>query len=140
MSFSTVAPGQFTKIALASGFTAEFISIDHDGPKFEKIDTTCLASTVKTYIQSPIYEAGEIKGKVHFNPDARPTLGGTASTDTVTIYYPSVGTATADTQRSRMACSGFLLSLADQIAVSPKLMEGDIVICLTGAPTFTATS
>jgi len=140
LTYPDVKSGQGTKISFASGFTSEFTEIKATGPKADVIIVTKLSSTAVEKIQAPIFDAGQLSGKIHYNPANRPTLGGTASTDTVTIFYPTNGTDTADTDRQRASCPCFLTGIEHEIAVSPKLIEGTINIECTGAWSYTAQS
>ncbi len=133
--------GQGATLSLASGYTAEITEMTLDPIKFEKVDVTKLSSSnAKEYIQSALYEPGGLTAKIHYNPDNTPALSGTASTDTVTIFYPPIGTAVASNARSRFSVSAFLEEIGHSIPLSGKLMEGTIKIAFTGAISHTATS
>lgn len=144
MAYPLVKPGHFTKIASAAStaFSFEFTSLDFDDEEVESIDITKLSSTTKEFMPAPIYDAGGISGEGHFNPGVRyptdyTTTNFTNSLDLFTVYYPPNGTDTADTNRERFSCQGFVTSFKHKAAMSPALMTGTIKIKFTGARTYT---
>ncbi len=139
MAFPDVKPGQFSTLVCASStFTAEITDMKFSGEKYESIDVTKLSSTAREFIQSPIYDAGELDLTIHHSPDNRYPVSVTQ--ETFTILYPPIGTATGNTQRARIAFVGFLLEQPHTIPLSAKLMEGSLKIKCTGGISHTATS
>ncbi len=127
-----------TFICGTSSWTAEILDIKKSGPKFDKLDTTKLSSTVaKESIRSSLYDPGEFDLTVHFNPDNPYPLTNTG--ETYSILYPAIGTATGNTQRSQTASAGYILEAPHSVMVG-KIMEGTIKICCTGAQSHTNTA
>ncbi len=139
MSYPDVKPGQGTILLCSvSTFTAEITDMKLNGEKWESIEVTKLASTVKEFIQAPIFDAGDLDLTIHYSPDNRYST--TVTQETFTILYPSIGTATGNTQRARIAALGFIMEQSHGIPLSPKLMEGSVKLKCTGAWSHTATS
>ncbi len=127
------AQGATLKCSVTS-WTAELTDIKRTGPKFEKLDVTKLSSTLaKEYIQSALYDPGELDVSYHWNPDNQYSL--TATGETFTITYPTIGT---NTQASTFAIVGFMLEVPHQIPIG-KIMDGTLKVQLTGVQTHVAT-
>ena len=105
-----------------SGFVGLLTSLSIDGMEIPVIDTSHMGTTaIRTKIAGSLEEPGEISCEVQFEPDTKPTLGGTASS--LVITFPD---------SSSWTCNAFLRSFSASIPLE-ELMTGTLVFQRTGA-------
>jgi len=74
-----------TTITFETGFFAEILNVDWDGPNREHIETTHMGTTTaRTFKPKDLYDAGEITVELAFNPADDPPIDQAAETCTIT--------------------------------------------------------
>lgn len=107
-----------------SGFTASVMSISHNGISRPVVKTSHLGTTTAdTFMPGDLYDAGEVKLSIQFDPAAtKPPIAGAAETITIDFGTPTI------------AFSGFVTDWGYEVPLE-ELMTAEITIKASGAIT-----
>ncbi len=115
-------------VTYQSGFLAEIVDFGWSGISRESIPTSNMASSgAMTFLPAKLYDPGELRVELLFDPEQSPVTPITAAAETVTVTYADAAPA------STMAASGFMTNfeiagpLEDRMTATATLKLSDAI-------------
>jgi hypothetical protein len=131
--------GELTVLKVNSTTVGKILSVEPPGFTSEKVDTTVLGDTFKTFRIGRAKDPGEFMFKVQYDPDVHDTLVTWAKDQTaqnVAIEY-RVGTDTAGLLETWSYTGAYATGLKFGGVTQGGNVECDVTVALTGSPTIT---